>query len=34
LRARMMERMREAAYALWGVPGTFAEEKYNSPQSR
>jgi methylphosphotriester-DNA--protein-cysteine methyltransferase len=32
LRARMMERMREAAGALWGAPGSFAEEKYFSPQ--
>ena len=29
LRKHMMERMREAAYALWGTPGAFAAEKYN-----
>jgi hypothetical protein len=28
----MYERLRAAAYALWGTPGSFVEEKYFSPQ--
>jgi hypothetical protein len=32
LRRHMYERLRAAAYALWGTPGSFVEEKYYSPQ--